>query len=190
MNAEVGAGVGVTHAELRAHQATRALLPLHYTPNCAGYGLANEASEVENNGETISKKLVLIVIPVIDTHRLKVFVVNVCIFRGPRRKFMPRTAPSGIPSTHATQNDLLTLGGMNTVFAPCMARPAICARMNSERRYATMEDFRNLAKLTYLHPGLHHSGGTICEPVDLPVTKRHLEMIYAHQRFPITRVHT
>ena len=45
-----------------------------------------------------------------------------------------------------------------------------------------MEDFRNLIKLTYLHPGLHHSGGTICEPVDLPVTKRHLEMIYAHQR--------
>ena len=22
-------------------------------------------------------------------------------------------------------------------------------------------------------PGLHHSGGTVCEPVDLPVTKRH-----------------
>ena len=31
-------------------------------------------------------------------------------------------------------------------------------------------------------PGFHHSGGTVCEPVDLPVTKRHLEMIYAHQR--------
>ena len=32
-------------------------------------------------------------------------------------------------------------------------------------------------------PGLHHSGGTLCEPVDLPVTKRHLEMIYAHIRY-------
>ncbi len=31
-------------------------------------------------------------------------------------------------------------------------------------------------------PGLHHSGGTVCEPVDLPVTKRHLEMVYAHMR--------
>ena len=46
-----------------------------------------------------------------------------------------------------------------------------------------MKDFQNLVKLTYMLPGLHHSGGTICEPVDLPVTKRHLEMVYAHQRF-------
>ena len=46
-----------------------------------------------------------------------------------------------------------------------------------------MEDFRNFVKIVYMHPGLHHSGGTICEPVDLPVTKRHLEMVYAHQRY-------
>ena len=32
-------------------------------------------------------------------------------------------------------------------------------------------------------PGLHHSGGTVCEPVDLPVTKRHLDMVYAHLRY-------
>ena len=32
-------------------------------------------------------------------------------------------------------------------------------------------------------PGLHHSGGTVCEPVDLPVPKRHLEMLYTHMRF-------
>jgi trimethylamine--corrinoid protein Co-methyltransferase len=35
-------------------------------------------------------------------------------------------------------------------------------------------------KLAYLSPHLHHSGGTVCEPVDLPVNKRHLEMVYAH----------
>ena len=45
-----------------------------------------------------------------------------------------------------------------------------------------MDDFCNFVKLVYMHPGFHHSGGTVCEPVDLPVTKRHLEMIYAHQR--------
>ena len=37
-------------------------------------------------------------------------------------------------------------------------------------------------KLAYSAPDLHHSGGTLCEPVDLPVNKRHLEMIYAHAR--------
>jgi trimethylamine--corrinoid protein Co-methyltransferase len=30
---------------------------------------------------------------------------------------------------------------------------------------------------------MHHSGGTVCEPVDLPVNKRHLEMVYAHMRY-------
>ena len=32
-------------------------------------------------------------------------------------------------------------------------------------------------KLAYLTPYLHHSGGTVCEPVDLPVNKRHFDMV-------------
>jgi len=36
--------------------------------------------------------------------------------------------------------------------------------------------------MTYSTPWLHHSGGTVCEPVDIPVNKRHLDMIYAHLR--------
>jgi trimethylamine--corrinoid protein Co-methyltransferase len=51
------------------------------------------------------------------------------------------------------------------------------------RRYGTIEDFRNFVKLTYASPWLHHSGGTVCEPVDLPVNKRHYEMVYAHLRY-------
>ena len=50
------------------------------------------------------------------------------------------------------------------------------------RRYATIEDFRNFVKLTYASPWLNHGGGTLCEPVDLPVNKRHLDMVYAHLR--------
>ena len=37
-------------------------------------------------------------------------------------------------------------------------------------------------KLSYVSPYLHHSGGTVCEPVDLPVNKRHYDMVYAHMR--------
>ena len=51
------------------------------------------------------------------------------------------------------------------------------------RRYGTIEDFRNFVKLTYLSPHLHHRGGTVCEPVDVPVNKRHLDMVYAHMRY-------
>ena len=34
-----------------------------------------------------------------------------------------------------------------------------------------------------MSPGLHHSGGTICEPVDLPVNKRHFDMVYSHIKY-------
>jgi trimethylamine--corrinoid protein Co-methyltransferase len=51
------------------------------------------------------------------------------------------------------------------------------------RRYATIEDFRNFVKLAYMAPAMHHSGGTVCEPVDVPVAKRHLDMVYSHIRY-------
>jgi trimethylamine--corrinoid protein Co-methyltransferase len=34
-----------------------------------------------------------------------------------------------------------------------------------------------------MSPSLHHSGGTVCEPVDIPVAKRHLDMVYSHIRY-------
>ena len=32
-------------------------------------------------------------------------------------------------------------------------------------------------------PSIHHSGGTVCEPVDVPVNKRHLDMVYSHIKY-------
>jgi len=43
--------------------------------------------------------------------------------------------------------------------------------------------FRNFVKLSYMTPYLHHSGGTVCEPVDVPVNKRHFDMVYSHMRY-------
>ena len=40
--------------------------------------------------------------------------------------------------------------------------------------------FQKFVKLGYMSKWLHHSGGTLCEPTDVPVNKRHLDMIYAH----------
>ena len=45
------------------------------------------------------------------------------------------------------------------------------------------EDFQNFVKLAYMAHSLHHSGGTICEPVDLPVNKRHFDMVYSHMKY-------
>lgn len=74
------------------------------------------------------------------------------------------------------------IGGKSTVFAPVYGPPFVSC-LDKGRRYATIEDFNNFVKLTYMSPYLHHSGGTLCEPCDIPVNKRHLDMIYAHLRY-------
>ena len=74
------------------------------------------------------------------------------------------------------------LGGNNVVFAPAYGMPFV-HDLDAGRRYGTLTDFQNLIKLTYASRWLHHSGGTVCEPVDQPVNKRHLDMVYAHLRF-------
>src|SRR5690606_11014772 len=74
------------------------------------------------------------------------------------------------------------IGGKSTVFAPVYGPPFV-RNLDEGRRYATLEDFRNFVKLAYMAPAIHHSGGTVCEPVDVPVSKRHLDMVYSHIRF-------
>jgi len=37
-----------------------------------------------------------------------------------------------------------------------------------------------LVKLTYMLPSLHHGGFVTCEPCDIPVSKRHLDMLFIH----------
>lgn len=74
------------------------------------------------------------------------------------------------------------IGGENTVFVPVYGPPFV-RDLEGGRRYATIEDFRNFVKLAYMHPNMHHSGGTVCEPTDIPVNKRHLDMIYSHIRY-------
>ena len=63
-----------------------------------------------------------------------------------------------------------------------MARPFV-TDLDEGRRYATIDDFRNFVKLTWMSPWLAHGSGTVCEPVDVPVNKRHLDMVDAHLRW-------
>ncbi|MDE0238806.1 MAG: trimethylamine methyltransferase family protein [bacterium] len=71
------------------------------------------------------------------------------------------------------------IGGNNSLFCPSFGPPFV-HDMDAGRRYATLADFENLTRLHYLLASVHHSGGVVCEPVDLPVTERHLSMIRAH----------
>ena len=74
------------------------------------------------------------------------------------------------------------IGGNHVTFAPVYGPPYVYDRAGG-RREATLVDFQNFVKLAYLSPYIHHSGGTIVEPTDLPTHTRHLDMVYSHIRY-------
>lgn len=71
------------------------------------------------------------------------------------------------------------IGGRSQVFAPVYGSPFV-RDLEGGRRYGTMADFERLVKLTHMLAPLHHSGFVTCEPCDVPVSKRHLDMVLAH----------
>lgn len=99
--------------------------------------------------------------------------------RGMCREIITSTAPSSFVQHARNPARSVTIGDPHIVFAPAYGSPFV-RDADEGRRYATIEDFKNFAKLTYMSPALHHGGGTLCEPVDLPVNKRHLDMIHTH----------
>ena len=73
----------------------------------------------------------------------------------------------------------VVIGGNQVVFAPVYGPPFV-QDLAGGRREATLADFQNFVKLAYLSPYIHHSGGTIVEPPDEPVSTRHLDMLLSH----------
>ena len=98
------------------------------------------------------------------------------------RELIQATAPERFTQYARNPANNVEIGGMHTVLAPAYGSPFV-RDLDGGRRYGTIEDFRNFVKLAYMAPYLHHSGGTVCEPVDLPVNKRHYDMVYAHMRY-------
>ena len=103
---------------------------------------------------------------------------RVHIPRGLARSLCAR-APSSFTQLARNPERNVDIGGRNLVLAPVYGPPFVRDR-DGGRRYATIADFRNFVKLGYMSKWLHHSGGTVCEPTDVPVNKRHLDMLLAH----------
>jgi len=102
--------------------------------------------------------------------------------RGLCRSIIEASAPAEYKQHARNPDRSVMIGGDRTVLVPAYGPPFI-RNLDEGRRYATLEDFRNFVKLAYMSPGLHHSGGTVCEPVDVPVNKRHFDMIYSHIKY-------
>ena len=66
--------------------------------------------------------------------------------------------------------------------------PKVCRAIGrpelaSDPRYATLEDMVNFVKLAHMAPAIHFSGGSACEPMDIPPGKRHLDVQYSYFRY-------
>lgn len=102
--------------------------------------------------------------------------------RGMCREIIQASAPAEYTQHARNPARNVQIGGKNTVFVPNYGSPFV-HDLDNGRRYATLKDFENIVKLAYTSPHMHHSGGTVCEPVDIPVSVRHLDMVYAHLRY-------
>jgi len=94
-------------------------------------------------------------------------------------KSLLATAPEEFTQVARNPARSVRIGGPHQVFAPVYGSPFV-RDLEGGRRYGTLEDFHRLVKLTHQLTPLHHSGFVTCEPCDVPVSKRHLDMLLAH----------
>ncbi len=159
------------------------------TRSLAPYEVISEEglSLIEENADTILERVGVEIVDYPEALRIfrdggaEVEGTRVRFPRGLCRSLIAQYAPGSFTQLARKPERSVTIGGPHVVFAPVYGPPFV-RDLDGGRRYATYEDFENLVKLAYVSRNLHHSGGTVCEPVDLPVEERHLDMVYAHMR--------
>lgn len=142
---------------------------------------------IEENADTILEEVGVEIVEFPEA--LEIFAGAGAKVDGTRVRFprgmcreLAATAPSKFTQHARNPERSVEIGDPHMVLAPAYGSPFV-RDLEEGRRYATIEDFRNFAKLTYMSPQLHHAGGTLCEPVDLPVNKRHFDMVYTHIKY-------
>ncbi len=75
----------------------------------------------------------------------------------------------------------LPFGGPHSIFVPMTGAPFI-RDLEDVRRWPTMADLNMFHKLAHLSPAMHSSAHHIVEPMDLPVSHRHLHITYSSMK--------
>ena len=152
------------------------------TELCSEEGLTT----IENNAETVLQEIGIDFKG--DLEILQIWRDAGADINGERVRFpkglvrsLLKTAPETYVQHARNPKRNVTFGGKNVIFAPVYGPPFV-HDLDEGRRYGKLVDFENLVRLAYMAPNIHHSGGTVCEPGDIPVNKRHLDMVYAHMR--------
>ena len=88
------------------------------------------------------------------------------------------TAPSEFTQHARNPKRSVRIGGKNTVFVPMYGAPYV-RDLENKRRYGSLEDLNNFHKLAQMLPALHSASSICCEPMEVPVPKRHLHIIHS-----------
>ena len=182
---------GNARADRRAkrERSTRASVPF-ITRRIPTFELASEEvlALIENNADTVLETIGIdfrddpLALNLLKQAGASVDGERVRFPKGMCREIISSSAPAEFTQHARNPNRSVRIGGNHTVRVPAYGSPFV-HDLDKGRRYATLGDFENFTRLAYMSPSLHHSGGTLCEPVDLPVNKRHLDMIYSHLRW-------
>ena len=164
---------------------TRAVQPLNRLPS---YEFAPE--EVLDRIHEVSMMILSEVgIAFLDEESQEILKANGAVVKDDIATFDPELvskfvamAPAQFTQLARNPEQNVIIGGDHICFAPVYGPPFVLD-LDRGRREATLKDFQNFVKLTYMSPYLHHSGGTVVEPTDLPVATRHLDMLFSHIKY-------
>ena len=173
----------------KRERSTRASVPF-ITRRVPTFELASEEvlALIENNADTVLETIGIdfrddpLALDLLKQAGASVDGERVRFPKGMCREIISSSAPAEFTQHARNPDRSVRIGGNHTVLVPAYGSPFV-HDLDKGRRYATLGDFENFTRLAYMSPSLHHSGGTLCEPVDLPVNKRHLDMIYSHLRW-------
>lgn len=83
---------------------------------------------------------------------------------------------------HARDPDKsLRLGGANAIFVPMTGAPYL-RDLEDKRRGPTLDDLAMFHKLAHMAPGLHSTAHHIVEPMDHPISHRHLRITHSSMK--------
>ncbi len=92
------------------------------------------------------------------------------------------TIPSELTLHARNPEKSVRIGGRSSIFIPMAGAPYI-RDLEDQRRHPTLDDLAMLHKLAHLSPAIHSTSHHIVEPMDHPVSHRHLRITYSSMRY-------
>ncbi|MEM8596374.1 MAG: trimethylamine methyltransferase family protein [Pseudomonadota bacterium] len=92
------------------------------------------------------------------------------------------TVPGEITLTARNPAKTVALGGPQAIFVPMTGAPYL-RDLDDVRRGPTLDDLAMFHKLAHMAPALHSSAHHIVEPMDHPVSHRHLRITYSSMKY-------